>query len=78
MSTMVLEPDLVAVELFLAGDRSVRLRRGEKRLAADMAVRWGWVPSTFAARTGMTRSAADQALCRARRRQRDYMQAVTS
>ena len=78
MTTRRLEVDPVAVDRFLSGDRSVHLRHGEKRVAADIAVQWGWTPSFFAARTGMTRVAADKALERARQRQRDYMQAVAS
>ncbi len=78
MTYTVLRVDPVAVDRHLSGDRSVHLRNGEKRAAADIAVRWRWVPSFFAARTGMTRVAADKALVRARRRRRDYMQAVAS
>jgi len=70
--------DLTAVDRHLAGDRSVRLSSAEKRAAADIANGWGWEPNHLAARTGMTRVAADKALERARRRQRDYMQAVAS
>jgi len=73
-----LRVDPVAVDRFLSGDRSVHLRHGEKRAAADIAVQWRWAPSFFAARTGMTCVAADKALERARQRQREYMQAVAS
>jgi len=76
--TRRLEVDPVAVDRRLSGDRSVHLRNGEKRAAADIAARWRWTPNFFAVRTGMTRVAADKALERARRRQRDYMQAVAS
>lgn len=78
MTYTKLRVDPVAVDRFLSGDRSVRLRHGEKRAAANIAVQWGWTPNFFAARTGMTRAAADKALERARQRQRDYMQAVAS
>ncbi len=78
MTDRKLEVDPVAVDRALSGDRSVHLRNGEKRAAADIAVRWRWTPNLFAVRTGMTRVAADKALERARQRQRDYMQAVAS